>query len=135
MNNWFKRNGIHLAIIGIFIALCFVYFAPVMQGKALPQYDVLQAQAMQKEIMKVKAETGTAPLWTNAMFGGMPAYQIWAQYPSNVATYIISFFKTVFPNPVDTVLLYLLGAYLLFSVLRIKPACRGRCDRICVFFL
>ena len=121
MNNWFKRNGIHLAITGIFIALCFVYFSPVMQGKALPQYDVLQAQAVQKEIMKVKAETGTAPLWTNAMFGGMPAYQIWAQYPSNIATYIISFFKTVFPNPVDTVLLYLLGAYLLFSVLRIKP--------------
>ncbi|HUH32865.1 MAG TPA: YfhO family protein [Daejeonella sp.] len=121
MNNWFKRNGIHLAITGVFIALCFVYFSPVMQGKALPQYDVLQAQAMQKEIMKVKAETGTAPLWTNAMFGGMPAYQIWAQYPSNIATYIISFFKTVFPNPVDTVLLYLLGAYLLFSVLRVKP--------------
>ena len=121
MNNWFQRNGIHLAIIGVFIALCFVYFSPVMQGKALPQYDVLQAQAMQKEIMKVKAETGTAPLWTNAMFGGMPAYQIWAQYPSNVTTYIISFFKTVFPNPVDTVLLYLLGAYLLFSVLRVKP--------------
>ena len=121
MNNWFQRNGIHLAIIGVFIAICFAYFSPVMQGKALPQYDVLQAQAMQKEIMKVKAETGTAPLWTNAMFGGMPAYQIWAQYPSNVTTYVISFFKTVFPNPVDTVLLYLLGAYLLFSVLRVKP--------------
>ena len=121
MNNWLKRNGIHLAIAGIFIALVFVYFSPVMQGKALPQYDVLQAQAMQKEIMKVKAETGTAPLWTNAMFGGMPAYQIWAQYPSNITTYIISFFKTIFPNPVDTVLLYLLGAYLLFSVLRVKP--------------
>ncbi|MBC7744424.1 MAG: YfhO family protein [Flavobacterium sp.] len=121
MNNWLKRNGIHLAITGIFIALSFIYFSPVLKGLALPQYDVLQAQAMQKEIMKVKAETGTAPLWTNAMFGGMPAYQIWAQYPGNITTYIISFFKTVFPNPVDTVLLYLLGAYLLFSVLRIKP--------------
>ncbi len=121
MNNWFKRNGIHLAITGIFIVLSFVYFGPVLQGKALPQYDVLQAQAMQREIMKVKAETGTAPLWTNAMFGGMPAYQIWAQYPGNITTYVISFFRTVFPNPVDTVLLYLLGAYLLFSVLRVRP--------------
>ena len=121
MNNWFKRNGIHLAIIGIFIALCFVYFSPALQGKSLIQNDVLQAQAMQKEIMDFKAKDGVAPLWTNAMFGGMPAYQIWVQYPNNVTTYVISFFKTVLPNPIDTVLLYLLGAYLLFCVLRMNP--------------
>ena len=121
MNNWFKRNGIHLAIIGIFIALCFVYFSPALQGKGLYQSDVLQAQGMQKEIMDFKAKDGKGPLWTNSMFGGMPAYQIWVQYPNNVTTYVISFFKTVFPNPIDTVLLYLLGAYFLFCVLRMNP--------------
>ncbi len=121
MNNWFKRNAIHLIIIGIFITLCLVYFSPALQGKGLLQNDVLQAQAMQKEIMDFKALDGKAPLWTNSMFGGMPAYQIWVQYPYNITTYIISFFKTIFPNPIDTVLLYLLGAYLLFNVLRVKP--------------
>ncbi len=121
MNNWFKRNGIHLAIIGIFIALCFVYFSPALQGKALYQSDVLMAQGMQKEIMDFKAKDGKGPLWTNSMFGGMPAFQIWVQYPNNVTTYVISSLKTIFPNPIDTVLLYLLGAYLLFCVLRINP--------------
>ena len=121
MNNWFKRNGVHLAIIGIFISLCFVYFSPALQGKALYQSDVLMAQGMQKEIMDVRAKDGKGPLWTNSMFGGMPAFQIWVQYPNNVTTYVISFFKTVFPNPIDTVLLYLLGAYLLFCVLRMNP--------------
>ncbi len=121
MNNWFKRNGIHLAIIGIFIALCFVYFSPVFQGKSLVQSDVQQAQAMQKEIMDFKAKDGKAPLWTNSMFGGMPSFQIWAQYPNNVATYVISFFSTVFPNPVNIVLLLLLGSYLLFCVLNMSP--------------
>lgn len=121
MNNWFKRNGVHLAIIGIFIALCFVYFSPALQGKALYQSDVLMAQGMQKEIMDIKAKDGKGPLWTNSMFGGMPAFQIWVQYPNNITTYVISFFKTVFPNPIDTVLLYLLGAYLLFCVLRMNP--------------
>jgi len=121
MNNWFKNNGVHLAIIGIFIALCFVYFSPALQGKALYQSDVLMAKGMQKEIMDYKAKDGKGPLWTNSMFGGMPAYQIWVQYPNNVTTYVISFFKTVFPNPIDTVLLYLLGAYFLFCVLRINP--------------
>ncbi|MEJ7694849.1 YfhO family protein [Daejeonella sp.] len=121
MNNWFKRNGIHLAILGIFIAICFVYFSPALQGKALFQSDVIQAQGMQKEIMDFKAKDGKGPLWTNSMFGGMPSYQIWVQYPNNITTYVISFFKTIFPNPIDTVLLYLLGAYFLFCVLRMNP--------------
>lgn len=121
MNNWFKRNGVHLAIIGIFVALCFVYFSPALQGKVLYQHDVKLAQEMQKEIMDYKEKDGKGPLWTNAMFGGMPTYQVWVQYPSNVATYVISFFRTVFPNPIDTVLLYLLGAYFLFCVLRMNP--------------
>lgn len=121
MSNWFKRNGEHLAIIGLFIVMCFIYFSPALQGKKLYQTDILQAKAMQKEIMDFKAKDGKAPLWTNQMFGGMPAYQIWATYPKNVTTYVISFFKAVFPNPIDTVLLYLLGAYLLFCTLKINP--------------
>ncbi len=121
MNNWFKKNSIHLGILGLFLAICFIYFSPVIQGKALQQADVIQAKAMQKEIMDFKEKDGKAPLWTNGMFGGMPAYQIWAQYPNNITTYVISFFKTVFPNPVESVFLYLAGAYLLFCVLGLSP--------------
>ncbi len=121
MNNWFKRNGIHIAIIGFFIVLCFIYFSPLLQGKILYQGDVLQAKAMQKEIMDFKAKDGTAPLWTNSMFGGMPAYQIWAQYPKNLTTYVVNFSKTVFPPPMHIVILYLLSAYLFFSLLKVKP--------------
>ncbi len=121
MNNWFKQNGVHFAVAGLFIAICFFYFTPAFQGKVLVQSDVTQAQGMQKEIMEVRAKTGTAPLWTNQVFGGMPAYQIWAFYPDNITTYVISALKTVFPNPIDTVLLSLFGAYLLFCVLKLNP--------------
>ncbi|MDB5014863.1 MAG: hypothetical protein JWQ25_3065 [Daejeonella sp.] len=121
MNNWFKRNGIHLAIIGIFLTLCFVYFSPALQGKALYQNDVRQAQGGQKEIMDYRKVDGKAPLWTNSMFAGMPAYQIWAQYPNNITTHIVDILKSVFPSPIDTVILYLLGAYLLFCVLKVNP--------------
>jgi len=121
MNNWLKANGIHLAIIGFFVIICFVYFSPVLQGKAPAQSDVIQAKATAKEIMDYKAKDGKGPLWTNQMFGGMPAYQIWVQHPYNGATYVISAVKAIFPDPVDAVMLYLLGAYLLFCVLRINP--------------
>jgi len=121
MNNWLKANGIHLAIIGFFVVICFVYFSPVLQGKAPSQSDVLQAKAMQKEIMEYKEKDGKGPLWTNQMFGGMPAYQIWAKYGFSAATYGIHVVVNTFPAPVGPVLLLLIGAYFLFIVLRVNP--------------
>ncbi|KQB99605.1 hypothetical protein [Pedobacter sp. Hv1] len=121
MNNWFNKNGIHVAILAAFLVICFVYFSPVLQGKAPLQNDVVQSKAMQKEIMDYKAKDGTAPLWTNQMFGGMPAYQIWAQYAYNGATYGIALITKALPNPVGTVFLLLIGAYFLFIVLKVNP--------------
>lgn len=121
MNNWFNKNGIHLAIIAAFVVICFVYFSPVLQGKAPAQSDVIQSKAMQKEIMEYKDKDGKGPLWTNQMFGGMPAYQIWVQYAYNGATYGIALITKALPNPVGTVLLLLVGAYFLFITLKVNP--------------
>src|ERR1700761_8676407 len=106
MNNWFKRNGTHIIIVVILLIITYAYFfTPLMQGKVLPQGDILRAQASQKEIMDTRAKTGHAPLWTNSMFGGMPSYRIWMALPNNVTTYVQALFKAIFPNPVDTLLL------------------------------
>jgi len=122
MNNWFKRNSTHFIIVAILIALSYAYFiTPLSQGKALSQSDVVQAQGSQKEMMDVYAKTGHAPLWTNSMFGGMPTYQIWMPLPYSITTYVIEGMKLIFPNPVDTMILLLLGAYLLFCVLKLNP--------------
>ncbi|MBB6111323.1 hypothetical protein SAMN05421821_111133 [Mucilaginibacter lappiensis] len=120
MNNWFKRNGTHLAVIAIFVAICFFFLTPAFQGKTLGQSDVLGAQSTQKEIMDYRAKDTTI-LWTNQIFGGMPAFQIWAPYPDNITTHIVTALKVTFPNPVDTVLLLLLGTYFLFIVLKLNP--------------
>lgn len=122
MNNWFKRNGIHVLISVILIVIAYAYFfTPIMQGKVLPQGDIMRAQATQKEIMDTRAKAGYSPLWTNSMFGGMPSYQIWMPLPTNITTYVQSGIKAIFPNPVDVLLIYLLGAYLLFCVLKLNP--------------
>ncbi|MGK9126914.1 YfhO family protein [Olivibacter sp. SA151] len=121
MKNWFNRNATHFAIIGIFIVICLIYFAPAWQGKVLLQSDVTQAQAMQKEIMDFREKDGKGPLWTNSMFGGMPSYQIWVSYPKNIGTHIMAGLKGALPYPMDVVLLYLLGAYLLLNVLKVRP--------------
>lgn len=120
MNNWFKQNGVHLAVIGIFLAVCFFYFTPAFQGKTLGQSDVIGAQSTQKEINDYRAKDTTI-LWTNQIFGGMPAFQIWAPYSNNITKHIISAGKAIFPNPIDTVLILMLGAYFLFCVLKLNP--------------
>ncbi|MDB5152135.1 MAG: hypothetical protein JWR54_886 [Mucilaginibacter sp.] len=120
MNNWFKKNGVHLAVIGIFLAVCFFYFTPAFQGKTLGQNDVTRAQSTQKEINDYRAKDTTI-LWTNQILGGMPTYQIWAPYSGNIATHIIKFLGAVFPTPIDIVLLLLLGSYFLFCVLKLNP--------------
>ena len=51
----------------------------------------------------------------------MPAYQIWAPYPNNVAGAIVKTLIAVFPNPIYAVLLLLFGTYFLFSVLKLNP--------------
>ncbi|MFC3200171.1 YfhO family protein [Parapedobacter deserti] len=121
MKTWFNNNSTHLAVIGIFIAICFLYFPSAWQGRVLYQHDVLQAQAGQKEILDIKARDGDMPLWTNSMFSGMPSYQVLMELPNNITTYLMRGFKAIFPHPIDVVLLYLLGAYLLFSVLKVRP--------------
>lgn len=121
MNNWLNKNGIHIAILAAFVVICFIYFSPVLQGKAPAQSDVLQSKAMQKEIMEYKEKDGKGPLWTNQMFGGMPSYQIWVQYAYNGATYGIALVTKALPNPVGTVLLLLVGAYFLFITLKVNP--------------
>jgi len=121
MKTWFNKNATHLAVIAVFIVISFFYFTPAWQGKVLVQHDVLQAQAGQQEILAIQERDGDMPLWTNSMFGGMPSYQVLIDLPSNITTYILRAFKWVFPHPIDVLLLYLLGAYLLFGVLRVKP--------------
>src|SRR5690606_38306936 len=48
-------------------------------------------------------------------------YQVLTELPSNLTTYLLQGFKGIFPHPIDVVLLYLIGDYLLFCVLRVKP--------------
>ncbi|WP_439698465.1 hypothetical protein ACFGVS_09785 [Mucilaginibacter sp. AW1-7] len=120
MMDWLKRNGIHFAVAGVFLVLCFLYFSPAFQGKTLGQGDVLGAQSTQKEILDYHARDTTI-LWTNQIFGGMPAYQIWAPYKANIATHIIGVIGYTVPNPVGMVLVFLFGTYFLFNVLKLSP--------------
>ena len=69
----------------LFFIISLAYFIPdVLEGKRLNQHDIVQFKGMSKEIVDHRAKYGEEPLWTNSMFGGMPAYLISTQYKSNL---------------------------------------------------
>ena len=74
---------------------------------------------MSKEIKDHRAEYGEEPLWTNSMFGGMPAYQISTLYGANLVRYIDKLFQGFLPRPAGLVFLYLIGFYILLMSLKI----------------
>lgn len=112
----FKKHALpHLIALSVFLAICIAYFLPVLEGKVLPTHDIKQHRGMASELREYKEKTGDFSLWTNSMFGGMPAYQISAPYP-----YSLFILKKVhhvvtrgLPKPMNMLMLYFVGFYLL----------------------
>ena len=120
----FKKLLPYIAAVIIFLIVTFAYLSPLLEGKSLRQSDTMSWKGAAKEIIDFRqANKGEEPLWTNSMFGGMPAYMISLITPSNN---IITFFEQLFrlfalPTPANMIFMYFLGFFILLMVLRINP--------------
>lgn len=114
-----KRYIPYAGAILLFIVLTFAYFSPLLEGKTMKQSDVSNWKGMSKEILDYRAKTGQEPLWTNSMFGGMPAYQISVLYKGNLVRYVDNLLQLYMPHPAGLVFLYLIGFFLLLLVLEV----------------
>lgn len=108
-----------LAIVG-FVAVSLIYFYPVLQGKKIFQSDIVQYTGMAKEQNDFREIEHAEPYWTNSAFGGMPTYQLGANYPHDYIKMVDSALRFL-PRPADYLLLYFLGFYVLMLVLKAKP--------------
>ncbi len=122
-NKYLKVLLPHIAAVIVLILFAGIYFSPsFIHGKVLTQSDIVQAKGMQAEITKYK-EKGEAILWTNAMFAGMPVYQI--SNGTKIHNYVGAFINKAFRlNKAITVpyaLLFtlLIGFYLLLVSLKV----------------
>lgn len=121
MKQQLKQFLPHLAVIAGFVAISVIYFLPAFSGYELNQSDITQYKGMSQEISAFRAEFDEEPLWTNSMFGGMPAYQISVHYPNDIIGTIDKVITLGLPRPANYLFLYLFGFYLLLSSLRFKP--------------
>ncbi len=111
----------HLVAIVAFLIISLVYFYPLVEGKILKQGDIIQFRGMAKEIADFREKTGEEALWTNSMFGGMPAFQISVYYYNNFARYIDTILSFNLPVPAKYLFLSLAGFYILLLVFRVDP--------------
>src|SRR2546423_1776779 len=109
MNPSYKKFLPHAIAIVVFALLALIYFKPLLSGKVLRQDDIMRHKGMSKEISDYREKFGKEPLWTNSMFGGMPAYQISTLYPGNWMARLDNFFKLFIPLPAGYLFLYFLG--------------------------
>jgi len=119
--NIFKTLTPYIIALVVFLSITFVYFYPVLEGKKLKQHDIKMFKGMSKEIVDFRESTGEEALWTNSMFGGMPAWQISVHYGGNMMRYVDKITTLGLPYPADYVFLYFLGFFVLLLVLRINP--------------
>ena len=80
----FKKILPHIIAIVSFIAISFVFFSPVMEGKKLFQSDMAQFDGASKELHDYEKASGEGANWANAMFSGMPSYQIAFPQSNNI---------------------------------------------------
>jgi len=117
----FKSAWPYLVAIIIFLAITMAFLAPLIEGKQILQSDIVHWKGAAKEIIDYRAKTGQEPLWTNSMFGGMPAYQISTKYAGNLLGFVDNVLTLGLPHPANIVFLYFIGFFILLLVLDLNP--------------
>ena len=112
--------GAYLIAVVIFAALSYIFYFPVLEGKRLVTNDNNVYRASAREVIEHREKYSEEPLWTNSMFGGMPAYQISVRYKGNLVRPIMYFLQG-FRIPVAALFLALLGFYILLVVYGVNP--------------
>ena len=121
MKTNFKQYLPHAIAVLAFAILTIIYFKPLFTGKELKQDDIARHKGMSKEIVDYRTKNNSEPLWTNSMFGGMPAYQISTLYPGNWIAKLDNAFKLFIPLPAGYLFLYCLGFFILLLCVNINP--------------
>lgn len=120
-NMTIKKILPHLIAVVTFAILTFIFFKPLFNGKVIHQSDIIQHRGMSKELLDYRNTEHKEALWTNSMFGGMPAYQISTLYPGNWTDHLDRLFHLYLPHPSGHIFMCFLGFFILLLCLDINP--------------
>ncbi len=120
-NSWFKKFVPHAVAVLIFFVVALIYCKPVLEGKVVAQSDITQWKgSVQQSVEYAKKHDGVYPLWTNSMFGGMPAFQIAYSANNKVPWIAHQIISLGLPKPISFFFLASVCFYFLCVVLGIR---------------
>src|SRR3989304_4311863 len=91
----------HAIAVVIFFLVTVSYFSPMIFGnKEIFQEDIMRARGISKAIADFRTQYHEEPLWADALFCGMPAYQISTYYLANNLEYVQKLFSLFLPHPI-----------------------------------
>lgn len=117
-----KRILPDIAAIVLFALISFAYFCPaVFEGRILAQHDAVAGIGSGREMQEYLEQKGERTRWTNAIFGGMPTYQMAPSYDSTDTLNVVQkLYHLYLPTYVWYVFVMLLGFYILLRAFDFK---------------
>ncbi|MBC7849843.1 MAG: YfhO family protein [Chitinophagaceae bacterium] len=116
-----QRIQPHAIAIAVFVLISIIYCIPAIQGLVVNQSDVIGWKGMAQQSIEFKEKYGYFPLWTNSLFGGMPAYQVYIEAKYNISPAILDgLFRLFLPGPAGLFFMNCLGFYILARVLGLR---------------
>lgn len=113
----------HIIAVVTFLIISILMYRPIIfEGKVMDQNDINQGKGANQETVEFRELTGEEALWTNSMFGGMPAYLINVRWSGS--TIIWNTQKTIslyLPMPVGENFVAFLAFYILCLTFGVRP--------------
>lgn len=114
------RGFVFSVVVMAIISIAFFY-PDNFEGNELRQQDMLQGMANGQEIKQYEEATGEQSRWTNALFSGMPTFQISPSYPSNALfSWITKVYGLGLPSPSNLLFMMMVGFMILMLAMKVK---------------
>ena len=124
IKEFFRRPQVwgFIVSVAVLAVLSLAFFYPDnFEGNSLRQADMQQGAANGQEGKLFEEATGEKALWTDALFGGMPTFQISPSYPSNsLFTWLNTVYGLGLPAPSNLLFMMMFGFLILLFVLRLR---------------
>lgn len=111
----------HIIAIVVFLVVAVIYCKPALEGKVLSQHDISHWKGAFQQSEEYKETHGHYPLWTNALFSGMPTFQIGGVAANYASGYFHNIITLGLPEPIQFFFLACICFYFLCIVLRVNP--------------
>lgn len=112
---------IALSVVVMAVVAWIMFYPSDVNGDVLQQHDIMQGVANGQEGVLHEQQTGEITRWTDALFGGMPTFQIRPSYVSNSwLSWVSKVYSLCFPEAVGWIFMMMLGFFLLMLSLKTR---------------